>query len=221
MEINKLRKELHCKVFEYDTNTFNFLAILENVYGVELEQLHQYLGSFNQFERKNDQSTLAHKVFYSAFNKEVKLLYEKFIFEVIRPIINEKFYFQKIPTFRIGLPGNKFVGEFHKDSYYNHQFYEINFNVGLCNYTGEASLKTELSPDSGDYSLLECPYGKIFSFDHIDCLHGSEPNSSDKTMVSFDFRIALASLYRNVPSAKSVNMKSSFTPGSYFSENQV
>ena len=32
-------------------------------------------------------------------------------------------------------------------------------------------------------------------FDHIDCLHGSDPNETDKTMVSFDFRLALKDIY--------------------------
>ena len=65
---------------------------------------------------------------------------------------------------------------------------------------------------------MECPYGKIFSFDHIDCLHGSDPNETDKTMVSFDFRLALKDIYYDTD-ASSVNLATNFVPGSYFSKD--
>ena len=74
---------------------------------------------------------MAHKVFYANYETRFKPLYNRFIREVIKNIVNEEFYYQVIPTFRVGLPGNKFVGEFHKDTQYSHQDYEINFNVGL------------------------------------------------------------------------------------------
>ncbi len=57
---------------------------------------------------------------------------------------------------------------------------------------------------------------KIFSFDHIDCIHGSTVNKTSKTMVSFDFRLALKDLYFETD-ASSVNLDSKFKPGYYFS----
>ena len=114
------------------------------------------------------------------------------------------------------MPGNVFVGEFHKDSYYNHEDYELNFNLGLANYFGSSSLISEIKPLSNTFTKLSSHYGTIFSFDHIDCLHGSEINKNDKTMISLDFRLALAEIY--FPSNnKSKNMKSKFCPGEYFS----
>ena len=68
--------------------------------------------------------------------------------------------------------------------------------------------------------MLESPYGSMFSFDHIDCLHGSDPNPFDLTMVSFDFRLALKALYHE-ESAYSVNTGISFSPGSYFSSEAI
>jgi len=219
MEIiaSELRNFLHLKSFEYSTEDYPFKETLENIYGCKLDSLHKFLGQYDIFELKNDQTTLAHKVFYSNFNEKIKPIYERFIKEVILKIVKpNKFYYQVIPTVRIGLPGNKFVGEFHKDSHYNHQSYELNFNLGLSNYLGDAALKTEKSPNSKTWITLECPYGKIFSFDHIDCLHGSSVNKSSKTMVSFDFRLALKDLYFETD-ASSVNLDSKFKPGYYFS----
>ena len=217
----ELRRYLHTKSFEYPTSQYPFRELLEELYGCELSSLHKHLGKFDQFERANDQSTLAHKVFYSNFEKLIKPVFEKFINQFIVEIIKpHKFYYQVIPTFRIGLPGNKFVGEYHKDSFYNHQSYELNFNLGLANFIGQPSLKTEKDPDSKEFILLECPYGKIFSFDHIDCLHGSDPNETNKTMVSFDFRLALKEIYYKT-NARSVNLSTNFVPGSYFSKDFV
>ena len=54
-------------------------------------------------------------------------------------------------------------------------------------------------------------------FDHIDCIHGSEPNETNKTMVSMDFRLALKELYFDTEES-SVNLKTKFKPGYYFSK---
>lgn len=221
MQVSELRRHLHGSVFQYDNQKFNFREILEDLYGCPLNKLHHYLGSYDRFRRSNDQSTLAHRVFYANFNKLIKPVYDDFVKTVINPIIvPAKAYYQVVPTFRIGLPGNTFVGEYHKDSDYLHQSYEINFNLGLSGYVGSSALKSETSPGSNEFITLECPYGSIFSFDHIDCLHGSDPNSTDETIVSFDFRLALKDLYYD-SDVSSINMSTKFSPGSYFSAEPI
>ena len=146
-DIAKLRQNLHSKSFNYDIRSYPFKEILEELLGCSLDHLHETLGDFEKFRRNNDQSTLAHKVFYSNFRNLIRPTYEKFIKEVVSKIIYPyKFYYQLIPTFRVGLPGNVFVGEYHKDSQYNHLPYEINFNLGLANYVGEAAFKTQKIP---------------------------------------------------------------------------
>ena len=218
--MNTLRKYLHKKIFHYDVAKFPFKDILDFTFGCDSGELHKYLGAFEKFQRKGDQSTLAHKVFYANFYGKFSSTYVKFIHQVIKPIVDEQFYYQVIPTFRLGLPGNKFVGEYHKDSKYNHKGYEINFNVGISNYKGEASLNVEQLDNPGYYELLECPYGSIFSFDHIDLMHGSDPNPFDVSMVSFDFRCALKSLYFDSEAA-SVNTRTLFNRGAYFSQEAI
>ena len=220
LSADMLRSSMHGQLFRYSVDRYPFKEIVETLLGVDLGEIHQFLGDFKRFERVNDQNTLAHKVFYSNYNKSIRPLYEDFIANFVAHLIPFDFYFQSIPTFRIGIPGNTFVGEYHKDSMYNHQPYEINFNLGLSNYTGNSSLRVERLPGCGDFINLESPYGTIFSFDHIDCLHGSEPNDTQKTMVSFDFRLALKDLY--FPSElSSINMHSTFSPGSYFSSKLI
>ena len=220
-DASEVRKQLHLKSFKYSTEQFPFLDKIKDLFGCDPSQLHHFLGSYDVFKRSNDQSTLAHKTFYANFLRDFKSIYVDFVHEVVRPIIHPfRFYYQVIPTFRVGLPGNKFVGEYHKDSMYHHQSYEINFNLGISGYEGDAALKSERKPDSNDFVLVECPYGTIFSFDHIDCLHGSDINTSNKTMLSFDFRCALADLYFE-SNAQSVNKGVSFAPGKYFSPEAI
>lgn len=218
---NLKRKQLHGKNFFYSTELYPFLETIENFMGCSISTLHTQLGHFDTFKRVNDQNTLAHKVFYANFDTHLKKIYTDFMHSFIAPIVGEPFYFQKRPTFRIGLPGNKFVGEFHKDSFYNHQSYELNFNLGLTNYCGDAGLQVETEEGSEEFETLESPYGTVFSFDHIDCLHGSKLNPFKETVVSFDFRIALASLFYENEDAKTLNTNMLFKPGAYFSQELV
>lgn len=221
MSPSSLRKMLDGKRFSYNTDEYPFRERLEMLFGCRLESLHAHLGSFPAFSREKDQSTLAHRVFYANFSNSISKIYERFLIEIIKPVVCEPFYYQVIPTFRVGLPGNRFVGEFHKDTQYRHKSYEINFNLGLANYIGQCSLKAYKADDATQYDLLECPYGEVFSFDHIDRLHGSDINETGKTMVSIDFRLALKALYSFDELAKSVNTGTELKPGSYFSLSAI
>lgn len=223
--MNQLREDLHLKKFKYDTKKYPFYEYLSALFGVsDLENIHEYLGHFDPFKREQDQYTILHKVFYANFkfkNSPLKKMYEDLIKSFISSLVPQKFYYQKIPTFRIGLPDNKFVGEFHRDTAYNHQPYELNFNLAIANYKNSAALITEDIAGSKNLITAEIDYGEVMGFDHIGCFHGSEINQTGKTMISMDFRLALADMYYEDPNAKSVNMNSKFIIGDYFSEENV
>ena len=212
------RQSCHGLKFCYDPSKYCFKEALEELFGIPLTDLHLWLGQFETFERKNDQLTFAHRVYYSNFDRMIKPIYKKFIDQFLRSIIAFPFAYQKIPTFRIGLPGNRFVGEYHTDTKYNHPDFELNFNLGLSNYKKPCCLMSEEIPKSKNFLPIECDYGQIFSFNHIDCVHGSEINTTNETMVSIDFRLAMMPFYTttsNPPS--SVNMGTSFVINDYFS----
>ncbi len=223
--MNQLREDLHLKKFKYDTKKYPFYEYLSALFGVsDLENIHEYLGHFDPFKREQDQYTILHKIFYANFkltNSPLQKMYENLVKDFISSLIPKKFYYQKIPTFRIGLPENKFVGEFHRDTAYNHQPYELNFNLAISNYKKSAALITEDIAGSKNLITAEIDYGEIMGFDHIGCLHGSEINQTGKTMMSMDFRLALADMYYEDPNAKSVNMNSKFIIGDYFSEENI
>ncbi len=223
--MNQLRADLHLKKFKYDTKKYYFYEYFSALFGVShLENIHEYLGHFDPFKREQDQYTILHKIFYAHFkmpNSPLQKMYEDLIKGFISSFIPQKFYYQKIPTLRIGLPENKFVGEFHRDTAYNHQPYELNFNLAIANYKSSAALVTEDIAGSKNLITAEIDYGEVMGFDHIGCFHGSEINQTGKTMMSMDFRLALADMYYEDPKAKSVNMNSRFIIGDYFSEEFV
>jgi hypothetical protein len=223
--LNQLREDLHLKKFKYDTKKYYFYEYLSALFGVsDLENIHEYLGHFDPFKREQDQYTILHKIFYANFkmpNSPLQKMYENLVKDFISSLVPQKFYYQKIPTFRIGLPKNKFVGEFHRDTAYNHQPYELNFNLAIANYKSSAALITEDIAGSKNLITTEIDYGEVMGFDHIGCLHGSEINQTGKTMMSMDFRLALADMYYEDPKARSVNMNSKFIIGDYFSEENV
>lgn len=214
------RSRCHGQLFNYDTSRYNFKERAEELFGCSLAGLHEWLGSFERFDRRNDQHTLAHRVFYSNYTRAIKPVYDEFMSDFMSRVVDMPFSYQVIPTFRIGLPGNRFVGEYHKDSKYAHPEFELNFNLALSNYLSPCCLMSETVPDSGEFHPIECRHGQIFSFNHIDCMHGSEINTTDETMVSFDFRLAMMPFYQDTGS-RSINMRRAFSIGDYFSSNII
>ena len=217
---SETRQSVHGMTFQYELSKYPFREELEKLFGLELQDLHLWLGDFEKFDRKNDQQTIVHRVFYSNYSNIIEPIYKDFITNFLSQIIDFPFSYQVIPTFRLGLPGNRFVGEYHTDAKYNHPDFELNFNMGLSNNLKPCCLMSEKVSNTNEFYPLECENGEIFSFNHIDCLHGSEINTTDQTMVSMDFRVAMIPFYKEID-AKSVNMNSSFKIGDYFSKEII
>ena len=217
---SETRQSVHGMTFQYELSKYPFREVLEKLFGLELQDLHLWLGDFEKFDRKNDQQTIVHRVFYSNYSNIIEPIYKDFITNFLSQIIDFPFSYQVIPTFRLGLPGNRFVGEYHTDAKYNHPDFELNFNMGLSNNLKPCCLMSEKVSNTNEFYPLECENGEIFSFNHIDCLHGSEINTTDQTMVSMDFRVAMIPFYEEID-AKSVNMNSSFKIGDYFSKEII
>lgn len=212
----KTRNAIHANSYEYEIEKYPFKEILEELFGVELEEIHNWVGNFNKFERKNDQLTIIHRVFYSNFKKQFEPIYKDFIRNFLADKINFPFAYQKIPSLRLGLPGNVFVGEYHNDSKYHHPDFELNFNLGLSNCFKPCCLMSERVKNTGKFYPLECPYGNLISFNHVDYLHGSDVNTTNKTLFSIDFRLAMIPFYKEINS-QSINTYSYFKLGEYFS----
>lgn len=202
-------------VHDYDLQRHNFPGAIAAI--MEVDHLSS-LGAdseYGRFRRATDQSTTYHKAFYDSF-EELRPRYRRFVDEVAAPIIGEPFCFQRTPTFRVHLPGNVAVGEFHRDADYNHPEGEVNFWVPFTEAWDTNTVWIESTLGSGDHvpapPLLP---GRFLVFDAVRWSHGNVANDTGATRVSFDFRCIPLSQYRPVD-ARTVNTNQQLAIGDYF-----
>jgi len=203
----------------YDRNQFPFKEKLENLFQVgNLETLND---SIEVLSREKDQSTKYHTLYYNwARTEEFKLMYEKFILNVIKPLYNEQIVYQVIPTFRVAYPNNIAVGEYHKDKWYRDadwavEVNEDNFFLPFTDAFDTNTIWAESQEDKGDYSPMNCNYGEIIQWDGSNLTHGNKINTTGKARVSIDFRVMKYTNYK--PSEQgSINTKTKFQIGGYY-----
>lgn len=203
----------------YDQNQFPFKEKLENLFQVDnLETLND---NIEVLSREKDQSTKYHTLYYNwARTEEFKLMYEKFILNVIKPLYNEQIVYQAIPTFRIAYPNNIAVGEYHKDKWYRDadwavEVNEDNFFLPFTDAFDTNTIWAESQEDKGDYSPMNCNYGEIIQWDGSNLTHGNKINTTGKARVSIDFRVMKYTNYK--PSEQgSINTKTKFQIGGYY-----
>jgi|TARA_R110000824_G_scaffold154151_1_gene326091 hypothetical protein len=210
------------KKIHYDTEKYTFKNIISEWFETsDLSKLH-LIKDYEHFERENDQSTMWHKSFYKMIRKEKLFddIYVKFLEDVIKPRFGEKIVYQKIPTFRVHLPGNIAVGEFHKDKYYRNvewanKVKEINYFVPLTKAYDTNTIWVESEEDRGDFTPMECEYGGCIEWDASNLNHGNKDNSTNDTRVSFDFRVIPLSRYID-SNHVTINTKIPFGIGGYY-----
>ena len=99
--------------------------------------------------------------------------------------------YQAFPSLRIVRPGEFFVSP-HCDMAYGHSVGDLNFHIPLTATYGTNALYTESRPGREDWHPLKTSSpGLGYLFDGGRCLHFSLENTTDRTMVSLDFRIAI------------------------------
>jgi len=209
----------------YNLEKYNFVQIVEELFECDtLQEIHLKLPPDIQYKELHkigeDNKTWFHKVFYKPINEEnskFQELYEKFVYEEISKHAEEdKFLYQKSPTFRVHIPENIAVGGWHKDKDYNHPEGEINFIVSLTEANDTSSIWAESSPEKEDFQPLNMVPGEVIQFDGNKCLHGNKVNKTNKSRVSFDFRILPFSKYRPDMAKKSIAIGKSFILGDYY-----
>jgi len=104
--------------------------------------------------------------------------------------------FQKKPTFRIHLPGNLSVGNYHRDRDYSHPIEEINVWVPVTRAIKTATIWIESEYEKHDFQPKELDVGEFLIFDSA-LKHGNEINAEGYTRVSFDFRVIPKNLFRD------------------------
>tara|TARA_Y100000310_G_C20566708_1_gene755846 strand:- start:318 stop:1016 length:699 start_codon:yes stop_codon:yes gene_type:complete len=160
-----------------------------------------------------------HKTFYEGIkqNSEFNDAYVKFIKNEIRPKLDEKFFYQRVPSFRVHLPNNLAVGAFHKDKEYSHSQDEINIYLPITEAYKTNTIWVESEEDKQDMHPLEARYGEYYIWNGANLLHGNKVNETEKTRVSIDFRILRMKDYRLEEATKtSISQGTKMMVGEYW-----
>lgn len=184
------------KIINFDKTTFKLLETVQDHFKQnDLEQLHKDV-IHTLYSKSQDQSSTIHKKFYEIYEKEEFLKeYDKLIKDFIRPLYTEQIVYQKKPTFRIHMPGNVAVGEFHKDKDYSHSSNELNYWLPFTKAFDTNTVWIESEENKKDFKPYELEYGQILVFQGAILEHGNKPNQTDVSRVSIDFRVMPFSLY--------------------------
>lgn len=200
----------------YDVTKFGFVAPVARLFdGVDLSELNEKHSEL--FKVGSDSSTSFHQKFYDRYRAgwpELTELYERFISEVVAPIMAAPFLYQKFPTFRVHLPGNLAVGAFHTDAEFGHPTGERNFVIPLTNSGGTASIWVESTPGWNDFTPMILQVGQLIEFNGNKLRHGNKINITGQTRVSMDFRTILAADYKE--GAESMTLKTKIKEGTYY-----
>ena len=210
------------KYINYNIKEYNFKHIISNWLETDnLSKLHE-IKQYEHFVRENDQSTMWHKTFYEKIRSGISFdkIYMRFLRDVIKPRFGEEIVYQKIPTFRVHLPRNISVGEFHKDKHYRdigwaEKVREMNYYIPLTKAYGTNTIWAESEEDKGDFKSMDAEYGEFYEWDASNLTHGNEDNMTSNTRVSFDFRVISKSRYIDSDHL-TINTKIPFGIGGYY-----
>lgn len=191
------------RTLSFDPNQYDFREAVAELLEVEAgwdlaAALSLYNPKTSPFEYK---FAKALRIKMLGDGKKLLTLYEDLIRDIIGPMMLAEYeteeatiLYQFPPTLRVfpSLSPAKALGRLHTDYEYGHQDGEINFWLPIVNVGGDnASLWSERSPGAKDFFPFRLSYGEIQSFHGVSLMHGTYPNSSGKTRISLDFRVAL------------------------------
>jgi hypothetical protein len=201
----------------YSPELYPFADIVKECLGIpSLGSLHNdKRAEWDLIERETDQKTPFHKLYYDSFTVKVKPVWDKFVREIIAPKIEDNILYQTIPTFRVQIPGNLAVGEFHYDSEYGHQDGAMNLFIPFVDVNEFNTIHAESSHGKGDFKPMLCRYGEVIVWDGVNLRHGNVINTSNETRVSMDARIISVSNFLE-PTNYSINMKIPLGEGGYY-----
>jgi hypothetical protein len=205
------------KYGKYSTSRYPFSSAVEEMLEVSsLRNIHKNKGAaWDLIVRETDQGTPYHRLYYREFENKLRSLWEKFVIECLGPLYDEDILYQSIPTFRIQIPGNLAVGEFHRDSQYGHQDGTLNIFLPFVDVIPANTIYVESEKGKKDFSPLLLTYGEFAVWDGVNLEHGNIVNTSTQTRVSIDARVIPFSKF-NPTERTSINTKARFEEGDYY-----
>ena len=192
---------------EYDTERYPFCQVVSEILG--RSDLDRLTPVDEIWKVGKDQASEYHAAFYSHL-EDFLPLYRDFVRHVlfVERQQSRHILFQRVPTFRVHLPGNVAVGEQHRDGDYGHVDGEINYWVPVTDAWGTNTIWIGDEPQSVNY-------GEALIFDGVNLLHGNKLNDTGHSRVSFDFRLLPKRLYKP-RTERSVSAGVRFIVGEYW-----
>ena len=183
----------------------------------DLPNLHTQLDKpFDRFKVGADSITPFHKAFYDKYRAGWPEM-EKAYLDLVKSLGFDRPLYQSFPTFRVHLPGNVAVGDYHTDFEYNHPEGELNYVLALTDMFDTNSIFIESAPGRGDFSPMKLKKGELMFFNGNKLRHGNELNQTGVTRVSIDFRILPREKYEESDRmSKTTNTK--FKIGGYYKQ---
>lgn len=229
-----MNKDSSICLYEYNSETYCFRRLIEELYNIDcLENIHMLREDLSPTEEYltspwpfNEGSGNFEKTFYKKLNEpwvEFVSLYENFVYEYLPAIVGEEFIFQKTPNFRIHIPNQKAVNKWHfdADQDHKHPVGEINFIIPITEMRDTNSVWVESSHGLADYAPINFDKSQFCKFNGNMCAHGNKINVTNKSRISFDFRILPMSCYPpkgldSNDSGKSLWMNTKYDIGGYY-----
>ena len=210
--------------YSYNLDEYNFRQEIEKMFGTnQLERIHEIEDcDFGILDMETDNTTYLHKKFYEKVEQTNFLDdYKKFLKDVILPHFNEDLLYQKIPTFRIQVPDNISVAEFHNDKSYSHSPDEVNIFLPITEAKETYTIWSESQENLADYSPMNAEYGEYYIWDGANLKHGNKINESNISRFSVDFRVLPFSKYNENNIQETITTKIKLKLGSYFELMEV
>ena len=168
-------------VVDYDINRYDFSDWARKTLGVnELSSIH-----LEKHIQKLNHGPVSNQLTQNFL--EVAEIYDAFVIEVLGPIFDGIFDYQRPPSFRFHYKsqGNS---AFHRDRDFGVESGRYNVWVPLTNVWGDNSLWIESDEGLEDYQPAVINYGQALIFDGVNLRHGSKVNTTPTSRVSFDLR---------------------------------
>ena len=199
-------------ILKYDQEKFPMVYMVADILDISASDLTELRDDTKPVvDREHDQETEWHQKFYGEFEWSTwRLVYNLFARIIGLEVLGTSdFYFQRIPTFRVSLPGNLAVGEFHRDTEYNHQAEEVNVWIPVTPAYASNTIMIE-------NKLWYASPGDALIFSGA-MLHGNLINQTKASRVSFDFRVIRKEDLR-IDGRETLHSKMAFAPGEYWDD---
>ena len=191
--------------FFYDVNKFPLHQLFADIVGVEdLSLMHE--------DPERDKAVLVQGLLDREIRQPFHECFDTFVTSFCIPLLHSialnlnafatkeavqgvrnsiTYRYQAFPCIRVNRPGEFSLGP-HCDITYGHSIGNINFHIPLTATCGTNALYSESGVGKEDWHpLLANAPGLGYIFDGARCIHFTLENTTDRTRVSLDFRIAI------------------------------